>query len=111
MEWKEHWTGSQGVGITRAEGVLGTMESHSRMNASPFPELLLRTRRGSEYSVRALPLSWEWHWVLEEGAKAQGRTCPGSLSPRTQTWGEPRRASPRGGPLPPSAGLVARGGS
>lgn len=46
MEWKEHWTGSQGVGITRAEGVLGTMESH-RMNASPFPELLLKTSMGA----------------------------------------------------------------
>ena len=34
MEWKEQWTGSQKAGSARAEGVLGIVETHTRIKTS-----------------------------------------------------------------------------
>lgn len=55
MEGALDW--ESGVGITSAEGVLGTLESHSKMSTGAFPKLLLRTRHGSECFLPSFMLS------------------------------------------------------
>lgn len=56
MEGALDW--ESGVGITGAAGVLGTLESHSKMSTGAFPELLLRTRHRSECFLPPFMLSF-----------------------------------------------------